>query len=230
MLTVKALSVKYSEGTEALKNVSFELAAGENVALIGANGAGKSTLMLSLVGLTDFCGEIRLGQELLNEKTKKHFRDLTGVVFQDPNDQLFMPTVREDIAFGLRNRGLSPEEKEKRTIAAVNQLGIASLLDKSVLKMSGGEKRLVAIAGVLVMKPALILFDEPTAFLDPKAKRTLVSLLRALPAAKLIATHDYEFAKALCPRTLLLSEGKLAADGLSNILLEDEALLTANGL
>ena len=230
MLQVSDLSVVYPDGTKALSSVSFGAEEGENIALVGANGAGKSTLLLSLVGIANFSGRVALDGLLLEKKTVEMFRRSIGMVFQDPNDQLFMPTVGGDIAYGLRGEGLSAAEIESRVSEAAERLGLSRLLDKSVLRLSGGEKRMAAIAGILVMRPRLILFDEPAAFLDPRAKRRLLEALKALPCAKLVATHDYGFAKALCPRTIILKEGRVVADGPSVKLLSDEKFLEEQGL
>ena len=230
MLDVSNLSVEYAGGILALEGVGFSIAAGESVALIGANGAGKTSLLLALIGaLQAKSGEIRLGETLLGKKTMREIRSRIGLVFQNPDDQLFMTRVFEDVAFGPRNFGCDEEETARRVNAALSGLGIGYLSDRSPLKLSGGEKRLAAIATVLAMEPDLILFDEPTAYLDPRSKRNLVSVIRALPQCKLIATHDLFFAEELCSRTLLLREGELVADAGSE-LLRDAASLEAAGL
>ena len=246
MLTVNDLSVKYPDGALAIDSVRFAIGAGENVALIGANGAGKTTLLLALVGiLLPSGGDIRIrdiekrvahpggaqaNEIMLGKKTLRDARSLIGMVFQNPDDQLFMPSIYDDVAFGLRNFGCGEEEVANRVGAALSSLGIDHLAERSPLKLSGGEKRLAAIASVLSMDPQLLLFDEPTAFLDPRARRNLIATLSGLPQAKLIATHDLAFAQTVCPRALLLQKGKLVADVSSIDILHDAAALEAAGL
>ena len=230
LFTVSALSIEYPGGARAIDDVSFSIEAGENVALIGANGAGKTTLLLGLVGvLPPATGEIRAGEIVLNKKTMRDVRSRVGLVFQNPDDQLFMPSIFEDVAFGPRHFGCDEAETAERTDIALSKLGIGHLAERSPLKLSGGEKRLCAIATVLAMNPEFILFDEPVAFLDPRARRTLISILSGLPQGKLIATHDLDFAEKTCTRVLLLQNGKIAADG-GKELLSDTFALEAAGL
>ena len=230
MLTVKDLIVEYPDGTRAVDGVCFSLDAGESVALIGANGAGKTSLLLALVGvLPAAAGEVYLGDTLLDKKNLREIRSRIGLVFQNPDDQLFMPNIFEDIAFGPRNFGCDEEETGKRVDSALSGLGIRHLSGKSPLKLSGGEKRLAAVATVLAMQPDYLLFDEPSAFLDPRARRNLVKIVSELPQGKIIATHDLAFAAETCSRVLLLQNGKLAADE-GKGLLYDTAALEAAGL
>jgi cobalt/nickel transport system ATP-binding protein len=213
MLNAENLIIEYPDGTRAIDKVSFSISEGENVALIGANGAGKTTLMLSLVGiLMPVSGEIYLNDIKLEKKTLRQIRSGIGMVFQNPDDQLFMPNIFEDAAFGPRNFGCTEEEAAKRVNTALSMLGIEHLAKKSPLKLSGGEKRLAAISTVLSMEPEFLLFDEPTAFLDPRAKRNMTTILKDLPQGKIIATHDTTFASTICTRVLLLQNGKLVAD------------------
>jgi len=230
MLKVQELVIDYSDGTRALDTVSFFLKEGENIALIGANGAGKTSLLLALVGvLPPASGEIHMGETTLEKKNLRQIRSKVGMVFQNPDDQLFMPNIYEDIAFGPRNFGCDEEETEKRVSTALSKLGIEHLAERSPLKLSGGEKRLAAIATVLAMEPELLLFDEPTAFLDPRARRNMIYTLMDLPQGKIIATHDTAFASILCNRVLLLQDGRLVADeGIE--LLHDKERLEAAGL
>jgi len=230
MLEVNGLKIKYPDGTCAIDDVSFFLQKGENVALIGANGAGKTTLLLSLVGvLPSVGGDIKLGELLLDKKSLRQFRSQIAMVFQNPDDQLFMPNIYEDTAFGPRNFGCNEEVTAERVNTALSQLGIAHLAERSPLKLSGGEKRLAAIATVLAMQPDILLFDEPTAFLDPRARRNMISVLTDLPQGKIIATHDILFVSEFCTRVLLLKEGCLVADeGIG--LLQDKEILEASGL
>jgi len=235
VLAVSDVTVEYSGGKLAVSNVSFNLNSGENTALIGANGAGKTSLMLALVGVLPVkTGEIRIvdsvkDDTVLSKQTLREVRARVGLVFQNPDDQLFMPSIFEDIAFGPRSFGCSEDETNVRVNEVLDQLGISHLRDSSPLKLSGGEKRLCAIAAVLATKPEVLLFDEPTAFLDPRARRNLAALFENLPQGKLIATHDLAFAGATCTRVLLLQEGRLIADG-GQELLADTQTLEAAGL
>ena len=230
LLTVTDLTVEYADGTRAIDVVSFSIEAGENVALIGANGAGKTSLLLALVGvLQSLRGEIHVDETVLNKKNLREIRSRVGLVFQNPDDQLFMPNIFEDTAFGPRSFGCGEAETTGRVNAALSQLGIEHLAERSPLKLSCGEKRLAAIATVLAMTPEFLLFDEPTAFLDPRARRGLTAILSDFPQGKLIATHDLAFAEAMCRRVLLLQNGKLVADG-GRELLRDTTTLEAAGL
>jgi len=227
---VKDLTVAYPDGKVAVEGVGFTLRPGETAALIGANGAGKTTLFLAIVGvLPKKSGSVFAGGVLLRKNTLRALRAKVGLVFQNPDDQLFSTSVYEDIAFGPRRFGYSAEETDARVEEALGQLGIGHLRDRSPLKLSDGEKRLCAIAAVLAHKPEILLFDEPTAFLDPRARRSLTGVFASLPQIKLIATHDLAFVEATCSRVLLLQEGKLVADrGMD--LLGDTAALEAAGL
>ena len=230
MLNVENLTVEYADGTRAVDGVGFTIAPGERVALIGANGAGKTSLLLSLVGILPAKqGAIRVGETLLDKKTLRYVRSQVGLVFQDPDDQLFMPSIFEDAAFGPRCFGCDEDETAERVKKALSSLNIERLAESSPLKLSAGEKRLAAIATVLSMEPEYLLFDEPTAFLDPRAKRLLAAILSSLPQGMLIATHDLTFAEELCSRVLLLQRGKLVSDA-GNALLRDAPALEAAGL
>ena len=230
MLTVTDLVVEYSDGTRALDAVSFSIKTGQNVALIGANGAGKTSLLLTLVGVLQAkSGVVQVGETVLKKATLRDIRSRIGVVFQNPDDQLFMTSIFEDVAFGPRSFGYNEEEVKKRVGDALSRLEIEHLAKRSPLKLSGGEKRLAAIATVLAMRPDFLLFDEPTAYLDPRARRKLKSILSELPQGKLIATHNLDFAEELCSRALLLQSGKLIADG-GRDLLRDVAQLEKVGL
>ncbi|MDR1159057.1 MAG: energy-coupling factor ABC transporter ATP-binding protein [Syntrophomonadaceae bacterium] len=230
MLEVCGLSVSYPERANAVDGVCFALCKGEKVAIIGANGAGKTTLLLALAGiLAPSKGNISIEGVEFNKRNFYDMRREIGLVFQNPDDQLFMPNIYEDAAFGPRNLGCSEEETRERVENVLGQLGILRLAQRSPLKLSGGEKRLAAIATVLTMRPSYMLFDEPTAFLDPRAKRVLVGILSELPQGKLIATHDLAFAEKICSRVLLLRDGKLAAEGGIDVL-RDTALLESAGL
>jgi uncharacterized protein len=200
------------------------------VALIGANGAGKTTLIMALVGIIASKGEVLVHGLRLEKQTVNEIRRRVGVVFQNPDDQLFMPTIGEDVAFGPRNLGIPEEELGPRVEACLNRLHIGHLRHRSALKLSGGEKRMAALATVLAMEPSMMLFDEPSAFLDPKARRNLIGVLSGLSQTKLIATHDLCFALETCRRSVLLKDGKIFADGPSEALLTDEKIMDACGV
>lgn len=225
MLKVTDLVIEYADGTRAVDEVCFSIGAGESVALIGANGAGKTSLLLALVGVLQAKrGEIRVGETVLNKKNLREVRSRIGMVFQNPDDQLFMTSIYEDAAFGPRSFGCSEEETARRVNDALSRLAIVHLSGRSPLKLSGGEKRLAAIATVLALEPDLLMFDEPTAFLDPRSKRSLGKILSQLPQGKLIATHDLAFAEEMCTRVLLLQNGKLVADTDVELLCDRESL------
>lgn len=231
MITIKNLCVSYPDGTLAVDDLSLTLGDSENVALIGANGAGKTSFMLSLVGVLPIAsGTVTVDGIELNKKTVNDIRNRIGLVFQNPDDQLFMPVIREDVAFGPHNFGKSHEEIDRLVADTLALLDISHLADRSPLKLSGGEKRMAAIATVLAMEPGSMLFDEPTAFLDPRARRNLINVLAKLPHAKLIATHDLRFAAETCQRAVLLKKGKLFADGKPNELLYDRQLMEDCGI
>jgi cobalt/nickel transport system ATP-binding protein len=216
VIQAKSLSVKYNrKDTDAvLDSISFSVRAGERIALIGANGAGKSTLLSSLIGiLPPAAGELKVCGMPLHKDTLGEVRRRAALVFQNPEDQLFMPTVEEDIAFGPRNYGLAEETIQVRMTAVLEELGISHLKNRFSHKLSGGEKRLAALAGVLVMAPSLLLLDEPASFLDPRARRGLIRILAGLSHTMVIATHDLDLALKLCPRVILLNHGKISADG-----------------
>jgi cobalt/nickel transport system ATP-binding protein len=222
LLNVRNLSVVYPDKTKAVGGVNFSIDDGESIALIGANGDGKTSLLLSLVGVIPSEGDIIVDNIHLDRHTAGEIRRRIGVVFQNPDDQLFMPSIYEDIAFGLRNCGMKENEVNCRALEVLRRLHIDSLIHKSALRLSGGEKRMAAIATVLVMEPAVMLFDEPTAFLDPKAKRNLIETLNALPHTKLIATHDLAFASEACKRVILIKNGEIFADGNAGEMLYDK--------
>ena len=212
MIELKDWSVTWPDGTEAVKRLSFRVQAGERTALIGGNGAGKSTLIRSLVGVLPGTGYAALAGIQVEKKNYRELRRKAGVVFQNPDDQLFLPRIRDNVAFGLKNLGISPEETDHRVRKILQQFNIPELSGRLSMKLSGGEKRLAALASVMVMEPEVLLLDEPTAFLDPKARRNLIRVLKRLPQTMLIATHDLSFAAEVCPRAAVLSRGKLTAE------------------
>lgn len=231
MMNLEHIKLVYPDGTCAIEDFSLTLQEGESVALVGANGAGKTSLLLSMVGILPLAaGSIQVDNLILSRKNINEIRRRVGLVFQNPDDQLFMPVIREDIAFGPRNFGHSPEEINRIVAQTLETLNISHLAEKSPTKMSGGEKRMAAIATVLAMEPKIMLFDEPTAFLDPKARRQLIDVLNRLPHTKLIATHDLPFACEACQRVLILKNGTIAADGDPEQLLYDPILMDACGI
>ncbi|HWR18229.1 MAG TPA: ABC transporter ATP-binding protein [Clostridia bacterium] len=228
MLIINDLSVVYPDKTQAVDALTLAVDEGESVALIGANGAGKTSLIMAVVGVLPSGGEIIVDGVKLTKETVRLIRAQVGVVFQNPDDQLFMPTVYEDAAFGPRNLGV--EDVEARVEKYLTMLQISHLSGKSAARLSGGEKRMAALASVLSMEPKLVLFDEPSAFLDPKARRNLIQTLNSLSHTKLVATHDLRFALATCKRAVLLKDGKVFADGISNEILFNEKLMDACGV
>jgi cobalt/nickel transport system ATP-binding protein len=226
------LSHRYADGRIALDDVSFSIAAGESVALVGPNGAGKTTLFLRLCGvLTGKTGQALVeGLDPADPSQRKKLPEVVGIVFQNPDDQLFSPTVLEDVAFGPLNVGVSPADARARALEALAAVGLPDAGDRVPFKLSGGDKRRAAIAGVLAMRPSVLLLDEPSAFLDPRGRRDLIGLLSTLPGTKLIATHDLDLVLDLCPRVLVLDGGKLVADGPSQSILAESELMSRHGL
>lgn len=221
----------YPNGYEALRGVSFRITHGEKVALVGANGAGKSTLLLHTDGLLlPTSGRVVVGGVTVTPRTLGLVRQSVGIVFQNPEDQLFMPTVEEDVAFGPANMGLTAEEIAERVRTALEAVGAADLARRSPFRLSGGEKKRVAIATVLAMQPSILVMDEPSANLDPRARRQIAELIRSFSHTTLLATHDMELVARLCPRTIVLCDGRIAADGPTEALFADDVLLEAAGL
>ncbi len=218
LIDVRGLRYRYADGTLALDGVDFQLHGGECVALLGANGSGKTTFALHLNGLLNACdGRVTAFGVELSSKTSSadlnHVRARLGLVFQDADEQLFLPTVLEDVAFGPANLGFAPEEARQRAIRALQKVGLDSARDKAPYHLSAGEKRRAALAGVLAMEPDVLVLDEPTTSLDPPGHRDLVHLLRGLPQTKLLVTHDIDFACALATRAVFFERGKVAGQG-----------------
>ena len=212
-ITVRGLRHRYPDGTQALDGIDFDLGERECVALLGANGSGKTTFVLHLNGLLEGEGSIEICGMPLNKSTLASIRTRVGLVFQEADEQLFMPTVLEDVAFGPLNLGLSQEQAIGRATKALEQVGMSSAIRKAPYHLSAGEKRRVALAGVLAMDPQILVLDEPTTSLDPPGQRELVHLLRALPQAKLLVTHDLGFAAALATRAVFFARGRVAGHG-----------------
>jgi cobalt/nickel transport system ATP-binding protein len=230
VLQVRDLHFSYPDGHSALHGVSLKLCNGDKVALVGPNGAGKSTLMLHLNGILGGFGEVEIGGQRLTRDNLPAIRAMVGLVFQNPDDQLFSPTVFEDVAFGPLHMGLPEDEVRMRVDAALEAVRMSSYKDRLSHHLSVGEKKRIAIATVLSMKPSLLVLDEPSSGLDPRARRTLINLLHELPITMLVSTHDMTLVKELFPRTIVMDEGRVVADGLTMKILDDEELLTAHGL
>ena len=222
---------RYPNGSEALCGVSFCITHGEKVALVGANGAGKSTLLLHTNGLLiPSQGEVVMGGIKLTRRTLPLVRQSVGLVFQDSDNQLFMPTVEEDVAFGPSNMRLEPEEIRRRVTEALDAVGALHLRGASPFRLSGGQKKRVAIATVLSMEPSVLVMDEPTSNLDPRARRQIIDLIRRFGHTTLIATHDMEMVLDLCDRTIVMKQGRIVADGSTRHVFGDLALLEECGL
>lgn len=226
IVEVRDLRHSYADGTVALKGVSFIITHGESVGIIGANGAGKSTLLLHLNGcLEPSGGSILIGHTPLSTGTLPHIRRTVGIVFQDPDDQLFMPTVFDDVAFGPLNLGYSPADVELRVTEVLELVGCDHLRDKPPYKLSGGEKKRVAIATVLSMSPDILVMDEPTSGLDPFARRQLIGLIREFRHTRILSSHDLDMVYEVCDRTIILNDGMLAADGPTRDVFKNANLL-----
>jgi cobalt/nickel transport system ATP-binding protein len=232
-ISIENLNHTYPDGNHALRGINLTIKAGEQVALVGANGSGKSTLLLHFNGLfMPQTGAIFVGEYPMKSKYLQKIRNFVGVVFQNPDDQLFMATVGEDIAFGPMNQGFEGEKLQKlccRSMASVG-LDVNRYWHRNANNLSGGEKKRVAIAGVLAMQPQIVVFDEPSAQLDPRSRRQFINLLKDLPLTQLIATHDLDLALELCSRTIVLSEGIVVRDGMTEEILSDRVFLEKHHL
>jgi cobalt/nickel transport system ATP-binding protein len=233
-IEITNLKYRYHDGTEALRGISFRVAPGECVALLGPNGSGKSTLLLHLNGiLPDKPASesgVRILGEAVDDRNLESVRRQVGLLFQDPDDQLFCPTVGEDVAFGPQQLGLSDSKVAARVHTALAQVQLQGFEHRATHHLSHGEKRRVCLAGVLACEPLVLVLDEPTSDLDPRGRREFKALLRQIPATKLIATHDLELAVELCSRTIVLDRGEIVADGATRELLDNEELMLAHGL
>ncbi len=233
-IEVRNLRYEYSDGTHALRGVSFRIQPGECVGLIGPNGAGKSTLLLHLNGVLpddgDADGEVLVDTQKLTRENLFAVRRKVGLLFQDPDDQLFCATVFEDVSFGPQQFGIGKEQLPAIVADAIAKVGLSGFEKRSPHRLSGGEKRLVCLAGLLACEPGVLVLDEPTSNLDPRGRRQIKALLANIPATRIIAAHDLEMILELCPRSLLLDNGQIIADGPTVQLLSDESLMLAHGL
>jgi cobalt/nickel transport system ATP-binding protein len=230
VIEIKNLSFNYPDGHQGLKNVDLNVYPGENVAVIGPNGAGKSTLLLHLNGIMRGNSTVKICGLVVEEKNLKEIRKRVGLIFQDPEDQLFSLNVFDDVAFGPINMGYSESEVGQHVARALEWVGMVGYEQRSPHHLSVGEKKRIAIATVLSLAPEVLVIDEPTSNLDPRSKWSLIELLKQLPMTKIIATHDLELVRALCGRTVVMDEGKIVADGNTEDILEDISLLKAHGL
>jgi cobalt/nickel transport system ATP-binding protein len=232
-ISIENLYYAYPDGTEALRGINLQIKASERVALVGANGSGKSTLLSHLNGiLLPQQGTVVVGEYPMEQQHLRAIRNFVGLVFQNPDDQLFMPTVWEDIAFGPINQGCKGDELTRRCIISMQAVGLdpEQMRDRNTTNLSGGQKKRVAIAGVLAMQPQILVLDEPSAQLDPRSRRQLIELLRNFPITQLIATHDLDLALELCDRTIVLNHGLIARDGLTADILSDGDFLAQHHL
>lgn len=225
MIKFEKIYVEYESGKKVLNGINLKIEDGKSVALVSANGGGKTTLIMSAAGIIPFEGKIEIDGIQLTPKSVDIIRQKLGVIMQNPDDQLFMPTVRDDIEFGLMNMGLKREEISERSNRYAKMLGITSVMDNFSSKISGGEKRMAALAAVLAMEPNNLLLDEPTVFLDPKARRNLINKLNELSQTKLIATHDLMFAVETCEYAIIMKDGKIFCCGKPSEIFFDETLM-----
>ncbi|MDD6855534.1 MAG: ABC transporter ATP-binding protein [Oscillospiraceae bacterium] len=228
MLEFRNVSFSYEPGTPVLDNLSFHIRKGETVGLIGANGAGKSTIMKLMLGLLPAQGEILVDGMPVTKQNLSVIRQKIGFVLQDSDNQMFMPTVYEDMIFGPRNYGLTREEADARVDRVLKELGLENLKHRHNHKISGGEKRMAAIATILAMEPEMIVMDEPSTALDPVNRRRVISTINSRKETKLIASHDLDMILDTCQRVILLNHGRIVADGEAETILRDQALLEAN--
>jgi cobalt/nickel transport system ATP-binding protein len=231
-IAVQGLTYAYPGGPAALQDVTFRVEPGASVALVGPNGAGKTTLFLALAGVLSLKpGMARLASlDPASPAERKRLPARVGIVFQNSDDQIFNATVFDDVAFGPLNLGLPADEVRARVAEALERVGLVGCSERVPFHLSGGEKRRVALAGVLAMRPEILLLDEPSMYLDPRGRRELIGLLKALPGTKVIASHDLELVLETCLRVLLLDRGRLVAEGAARALLADAGLMEAHGL
>jgi cobalt/nickel transport system ATP-binding protein len=231
LIECRDVSFSYNGVEHILKGIYLQVGSREPVGIIGANGAGKSTLLRVLIGLElNYNGEISINEISVGKKTLTEIRANVGYLFQESDDQLFNQSVYQEVAFGLRNYGMEEKQAEVRVMETLKAIGIEHLKDKKIYNLSGGEKKMAAIASILAMKPELLLLDEPSIALDPKNRRALIRILNNLEQSKLVASHDLDLILETCDRVILLSEGRIVCDGPAEIILRDRELLEAHGL
>ncbi len=231
VLDVRGLAYAYPDGHQALYGVDLHVHRGERVALLGPNGAGKTTLVLHLNGiLRAGAGSVEVSGMPVVKDNLREIRRRVGIVFQDPDDQLFLGTVRQDVAFGPANLGIKGAELDRRVMDALDQVGMADFVDRPPHHLSFGQRRRVAVATVLAMEPEILVLDEPSSNLDPASRRELADILRSLDVTVLMVTHDLPYALELCPRSVVLSDGVVVADGTTYDVLTDDALMGAHRL
>lgn len=230
MICFEHVSFSYTEGHPVLKDLNFAIRDGESVGLIGANGSGKSTLLRVLLGLLPHRGSVRVDELEVEKENLREVRRRLGLVLQNSDSQMFMPTVAEDMMFGLLNYGMSREEAEERTDVVLKKLGLTELKRRHNHRISGGEKRMAAIATILAMDPDTMLMDEPTSALDPYNRRVVINSIKSLSNTKLIASHDLDMILDTCSRVILLGGGRIAADGPASEILQNRTLLESNRL
>jgi energy-coupling factor transporter ATP-binding protein EcfA2 len=230
LLDVRGLTYTYPDGTPGLRGLDLAVAPGERIGLVGPNGSGKSTLLLCLAGLVFGRGRIRFAGEPLTPGRVREVRGRIGLVFQSADEQLFMPTLAEDIAFGPLNLGLSPERVRDRVREVASRMALEHMLERPPHHLSMGQRRNAAIAGVLAMEPEVLLMDEPASNLDPRSRRRLIEILSGLPMTLVIASHDLAMVAGLCPRVVLIDEGRVVADGPAGAILHDADLMERHGL
>jgi len=229
-IEVSQLSFGYPDGRQALQGINLSIAPGEKVALVGPNGAGKSTLLLHLAGILRGQGEVRVSSVPVSDETMSTIRSAVGLVFQDPDDQLFSASVYEDVAFGPRYMGLNEVDVAERVGTALQAVGMVGAGSRVPYHLSGGEKKRVAMATVLSMDPEILILDEPTLGLDPRGRRDILTLLHQLPQTMLVSTHDMRLVKELFPRMVVIDEGRIVADGPTDELIHDSAVMEKHGL
>ena len=228
MIEFKNVSFSYEKEHPVLKNMSFSIEKGEAVGLIGANGAGKSSMLKVLLGLLPHDGEILVNGIPLCKQNLAQIRRVLGFVLQNSDNQMFMPTVYDDMMFGLLNYGMNKEDAERRVDAVLEQLGLTQLKNKYNHKISGGEKRMAAIATVLAMEPEVIIMDEPSVSLDPYNRRAVINVINSLTQTKIIASHDLDMIMETCRRVILISDGQIVASGDTDEILRNKELLESN--
>ncbi len=231
LISIKNLSYHYADGTQALNNVTLDIPENQSLGIVGANGAGKSTLVNHICGYhLPQHGTVTVGGTLLTKATADAIRRIVGVIFQNADDQLFMTSLVDDVAFGLRNLGFSRDEAHLKAMASLERFGIAHLAEKPPFNLSQGQKRYAAFAGVLALEPKAVIMDEPTSDLDPKSRRQTIERINDLEATHILVSHDLDFIWDTCDRVVIMSQGTIAADGPAKEILSNKDLLVANGL